>query len=173
MGGKDKKNRSASVSQGHVVRCMVTVSRSGSPGLSVRLMRRIFHLYPPGFCVLVYIRAWPCVCGWMCACVLNSAEQVVRYHPNTVARQMADRATCIPFRPPGQSPPSPHWSICTHTQYGTLTNTHIQICFGTYWTYLFLLRCGKRRMKQIRVTGTFQYFSTYVYCRDLENVASL
>lgn len=86
---------SASVSQGHVVRCMVTVSRSGSRGLSVRLMRRIFHLQLPQ--APVYIRGSVCVC----ACVLNSTEQVVRYHPNTVARQMADHATCIPFKPPG------------------------------------------------------------------------
>ncbi len=103
---------SASVSQGHVVRCMVMVSRSGSPGLGARLMRRIFHLCPPDFCVFVYRRVWPCVCvrvgGCARACVLNSTEQVVRYPPNTVARQMADPATCIPFRPPGQTPASPH-----------------------------------------------------------------
>lgn len=99
------------VSQGHVVRCLVTVSRSGSPGLSVRLMRRIFHLLPPRLlCVCVHPCAAMCVYAWVevCACVLNSTEQVVRYHPNTVARQMADRATCIPFRPPGQTPASAH-----------------------------------------------------------------
>ena len=52
-----------------------------------------------------------CVCVCVCACeqcVLNSAEQVVRYHPNAVARQMAERATCNLFRPPGQTPASPH-----------------------------------------------------------------
>lgn len=130
---KDKKNRSASVSQGHVVRCTVTVSGSGSPGLRVRLMRWIFHLYPPGLCVCVHlcvlIRGWMRACVCVCVCVpsvyLNSTEQVVRYHPNTVAWQMADRATCIPFKPPGQSPPHQLTDQATHTH--TCTHAHTRL----------------------------------------------
>lgn len=58
-------------------------------------------------CAYVWADVCVCVDVRVCACVLNLTGQVVRYHPNTVARQMADRATCIPFRPLGQTPSSP------------------------------------------------------------------
>lgn len=64
VGRGDEKSRRAYVSRGHVVRCTVMVSRSGSQGLSVRLMRKIFHLYPPGFSALVCVFCWTLVSRW-------------------------------------------------------------------------------------------------------------
>lgn len=69
-----------------------------------------------------------CGCVWVCLCVSAyvrvriKTEQVVRYHPNTVAQQMADWATCTLVGPPGQSSPSSHCSPHTHPR--SHTHTH-------------------------------------------------
>lgn len=71
-----------------------------------------------------------------CVCVvLNTREQVVRNHPNTVAWQMAHRATCIPFRPPE----------CPH--HLTDQPAHAHPIAQRYTKSYILQRCGKYRIR--------------------------